>query len=34
MVRYQAWPGTGIGGEAADGDNEVTDSSPCEVKII
>ena len=34
MVRHQAWTGTGIWGEVADGDNEVTTSSPCEVKII
>lgn len=34
MVRHQAWTGTGIWGEVADGDNEVTTSSLCEGKTI
>ena len=34
MVHHQAWPGMGLWGETDDGSDEVTSSSPCEVKMV
>lgn len=34
MVHHQAWPGMRLWGETDDGGDEVTSSSPCEVKIV